>query len=57
MNFKYIKTSCQVELIFANRTRNIVFNFAAMELRNTLFVVTVARHWNKLPFKTMEIPE
>lgn len=57
MNFKYIKTSCQVELIFANRTRNIVFNFAEMKLRNTLFIVTVARHWNKLPFKTMEIPE
>lgn len=44
-------------LIIVNKTRNSVFNFAAMELRNTLFVVTVVRDWNKLSFKSMGSPE
>lgn len=44
-------------LIIVNKTRNSVFNFAAMELRNTLFVVTVVRDWNKMSFKSMGSPE
>jgi len=44
-------------LIVVNSRRNSEFNFAVMELRNTLFVVTVVRRWNKLPFKSMESPE
>lgn len=43
--------------IVVKKTRNIMFNFASMELRNTLFIVMVVRHWNKLPFKSMETPE